>query len=289
MNRCQCGRLISHHKHMCLACMWHEAKRRAETMKIKPKEIKVCKKCGKEFFPKNSTREIYCSDKCRKQATYQMQKARRKWGICMICGAEFEYSAINRRKRCDECTEADIRKPYKLAEKKRTTPDEKRSSAAEKAARLARLPEGADPRDAWMRDVGAIPIKTETARGKAKAFIRINPAKLPAPPREPTRRWKGKTAEERFLESVAKAKAEYRMKAPAERKRRDTCPKGRYTETEDAIILNMRKSGVKIAQIAEATGRSVPAIKQRLGWLAKNATSSSAASSGEEYARSTGA
>ena len=199
MNRCQCGRLISHHKHMCLACMWHEAKRRAETMKIKPKEIKVCKKCGKEFFPKNSTREIYCSDKCRKQATYQMQKARRKWGICMICGAEFEYSAINRRKRCDECTEADIRKPYKLAEKKRTTPDEKRSSAAEKAARLARLPEGADPRDAWMRDVGAIPIKTETARGKAKAFIRISPAKLRAPFLPPTHEWRGKAPEEREL------------------------------------------------------------------------------------------
>lgn len=29
MNRCQCGRLISHHKHMCLACMWQEAQRRA--------------------------------------------------------------------------------------------------------------------------------------------------------------------------------------------------------------------------------------------------------------------
>lgn len=148
-------------------------------------------------------------------------------------------------------------------------------------------PDGPMTKDLWMPDMGSVLIRPQ--RTGVRAAVKINPEKLPAPPREPTRQWTGKTAEERFLESVAKAKAEYRMKAPAERKRRDTCPKGRYTETEDAIIANMRKSGVKIAQIAAATGRSVPAIKQRLSWLARNATSSNDASSGEEFVPNTGA
>lgn len=150
-------------------------------MKIKPKEIKTCNNCGKEFFPKNSTREIYCSDKCRRQATYQRQRDRRQRATCMICGVDFEYTGMSRRKRCDECTEADIRKPYNVHKKRKKPANEKRSSAAEKAARLARLPEGANPKDAWMEDVGAIQITPRITRTGAKAAIKINPAKLRPP------------------------------------------------------------------------------------------------------------
>lgn len=50
--------------------------------------------------------------------------------------------------------------------------------------------------------------------------------------------------------------------------------------------MKNKKRGDKVTA---ATGRSVPAIKQRLGWLAKNATSSKDASSGEACVPSTGA
>lgn len=29
MNTCKCGKQISHHKTMCIACMWKEAQKRA--------------------------------------------------------------------------------------------------------------------------------------------------------------------------------------------------------------------------------------------------------------------
>lgn len=264
MRRCQCGRLISHHKHMCLACMWQEAKRRTETMKIKPKEIKVCQKCGKEFFPKNSTRGIYCSDKCRKQATYQRQKARRKWGICMICGVEFEYSAINRRKRCDECTEADIRKPYKISQKRKRPPEGKCSSAAEKAARLARLPEGANPKDAWMEDIGAIQITPGITRTGAKAAMKISPAKLRPTILEPTREWKGKTPDEMRAQNIAEAKKKYRDNSQGEKKKRNCHPNDGYTPDEDDLILDMTNGGATLEEISEILGRSRDGLKYRL-------------------------
>ena len=271
MNRCQCGRLISHHKHMCLACMWREAQRRAGgCMKIKPMESRVCKNCGKAFLTDHPTK-CFCSNDCGNKFYNDRTETR----ICAVCGKAFDTRVKNETVKCPDCYGKGKKVQARKTKRCAFTPS------------TDNAPDGPMAKDLWMPDMGSVLIRPQ--RTGARAAVKINPAKLPAPPREPTRQWTGKTAEERFLESVAKAKAEYSMKAPSERKRRDTCPKGRYTETEDAIILNMRKSGVKIAQIAAATGRSVPAIKQRLGWLAKNATSSNAASSGEVSARSTGA
>lgn len=233
-------------------------------MKIKPKEIKTCKNCGKEFFPKSSTREIYCSDKCRRQVAYQRQRDRRQRVTCMICGVEFEYTGMSRRKRCDECAEADIRKPYKLHEKRKTPPSEKRSSAAEKAARLSRLPEGANPKDAWMEDMGAVKITPGITRTGAKAVIKINPAKLRPPILEPTHEWRGKTPEEWRAQSIAEAKKKYRDNGPGEKKKRNRHPKDGYTPDEDDLILDMTDGGATLEEISEILGRSKDGVRYRL-------------------------
>lgn len=263
MHTCNCGKPISNHKSLCLKCMWQEAQRRAE-MKIKPKEIKVCQNCGKEFFPKNSTREIYCSKKCGKQAAYKRQKERQIRAVCIICGAEFKYSAASRRKRCDECIEADIHKPYKTHKKQMRLPDEKRSSAEEKAARLAKLPEGANPKDAWMEDIGTIQITPGIARTGAKAAIKINPAKLCPPILEPTRTWHGKTPDERRAQSIAEAKKKYRDNSPGEKKKRNCHPNDGYTQDEDDLILDMTDGGATLEEISEMLGRSAAGVRYRL-------------------------
>ena len=263
MHTCNCGKPISNHKSLCLKCMWQEAQRRAE-MKIKPKEIKTCNNCGKEFFPKNSTREIYCSDKCRRQATYQRQRDRRQRATCMICGVEFEYTGMSRRKRCDECTEADIRKPYNIHKKRKKPANEKRSSAAEKAARLARLPEGANPKDAWMEDVGAIQITPRITRTGAKAAIKINPAKLRPPILEPTRTWRGKTPDEWRAQRIAEAKKKYRDNGTDMKKKRNSHPNDSYTQDEDDLILDMTDGGATLEEISEMLGRSEAGVRYRL-------------------------
>ena len=236
-------------------------------MKIKPKQTRICGWCGKEFTV-NVYNKTYCSNKCANAFRNSQTETR----VCIVCGEKFETLSRNTAVRCMDCRS---KKPKK---KKCTfTPTNDKT------------PDGPNELDMWMGDRGLVPVRVETGRPKAKATVKIRPEKLRKPLLEPTKQWTGETPEERFWRSAAEAMQKYRMKAPAERKRRDTCPKGRYTETEDAIIVNMRKKGVKIAQIAAATGRSVPAIKQRLGWLAKNATSSSDASSGEEFVPNTGA
>lgn len=268
MKKCDCGKIISSHKSMCLACMWQEAQRRAGGgMKTKQR---VCKNCGKTFSTNHSTK-CFCTYDCRNKFYNDRTEIR----ICVVCGKAFDTRVQNQTVKCPDCYGNGKKPQAKKIKKCIFTPS------------VDNTPDGPMTKDLWLPDIGSVYIKPQ--RTGVRAAVKINPTKLPAPPREPTRQWTGKTAEERFLESVAKAKAEYRTKAPAERKRRDTCPKGRYTETEDAIILNMRKSGVKISQIAAATGRSVPAIKQRLGWLERNATSSNDASSGEEFVPNTGA
>ena len=230
-------------------------------MKIKPMESRVCKNCGKAFSTDHPTK-CFCSNDCRNKFYNNGTETR----ICAVCGKAFDTRVKNETVKCPDCYGNGKKPQAKKIKKCIFTPS------------VDNTPDGPMTKDLWLPDIESVYIKPQ--RTGVRAAVKINPAKLPAPPREPTRQWTGKTAEERFLESVAKAKAEYRTKAPAERKRRDTCPKGRYTETEDAIISNMRKSGVKISQIAAATGRSVPAIKQRLGWLARNATSSNNALSG---------
>ena len=239
-------------------------------MKIKPMESRVCKNCGKAFSTDHPTK-CFCSEDCNSKFFNNRTETR----ICVVCGKAFDTRIKNETVKCPDCYGKGKKPQAKKIKKCVFTPT------------TDNTPDGPMAKDLWLPDIGNVCIRSQ--RTGAKAAIKINPAKLPAPPREPTRQWTGKTAEERFLESVAKAKAEYRMRAPAQRNRRETCPKGRYTETEDAIIANMRKSGVKIAQIAAATGRSVPAIKQRLSWLARNATSSNDASSGEAFVPSTGA
>ena len=211
-------------------------------MKIKPKQTRICGWCGKEFTV-NVYNKTYCSNKCANAFRNSQTETR----VCIVCGEKFETLSRNTAVRCMDCRS---KKPKK---KKCTfTPTNDNT------------PDGPNELDMWMGDRGLVPVRVETGRQKAKATVKIRPEKLRKPLLEPTKQWTGETPEERFWRSAAEAMQKYRMKAPAERKRRDTCPKGRYTETEDAIIVNMRKKGVKIAQIAAATGRSVPAIKQRL-------------------------
>lgn len=38
---------------------------------LKSKRTKICQMCGKEFAPKNSLKERYCSEECREQARKQ--------------------------------------------------------------------------------------------------------------------------------------------------------------------------------------------------------------------------
>ena len=242
-------------------------------MKRTLKPVK-CVNCGTIFTPRTNTAR-YCCEKCK--AEYLSAPETR---TCTVCFSKYEARRKSHSCRCPTCrgkkhifADVGIRKTKRC----RFTPTNDNT------------PDGPNELDMWMGDRGLVPVRVETSRQKAKATVKIHPEKLRKPLLEPTKQWTGETPEERFWRSAAEAMQKYRMKAPAERKRRDTCPKGRYTETEDAIIANMRRSGVKIAQIAAATGRSVPAIKQRLGWLAKNATSSNDASSGEEFVPNTGA
>lgn len=51
--------------------------------KFKPKKLKICPVCGKEFMPDNGMR-VYCSDECLKEHHKQLEWKPPRY--CAICG-----------------------------------------------------------------------------------------------------------------------------------------------------------------------------------------------------------
>lgn len=184
MNRCQCGRLISHHKHMCLACMWQEAQNRVMAKRL-PKENYTCKWCGKEYVP-NSSRQMYCSDECRKAVLREYENTL-KTLICMVCGKEFKAKRNSVASRCYDCREnhRTILSRQRDAKKKRL--ERKMLALSERKAAAEAIPEGPCARDAWMRNTGPIPVAQTVERTGAKAVLKVNAADLKKPMLEPTR------------------------------------------------------------------------------------------------------
>ena len=269
MNRCQCGRLISHHKHMCLACMWQEAQKRAQSMKIKPKEICTCSICGKEFFKRAYTRGIYCSDECRKEG-YERYRNSLVTTTCIVCGQKFWRKVNSHPERCPECREnhRTILSVQKEGLKKKRKAKE-RVPAAEKHKQLERLPDGPDRRDFWMGDRGMMPVsEKEAGRPGARAVIRINPAKLRAPLLPPTREKNAESPEDAFYRKVAEAKK--RQQQYDKKKPRNSHPHDGYTKDEDALILDMDDAGAPAEEIAEVLGRSKAGVLYRLARLRRD-------------------
>lgn len=55
----------------------------------------ICKTCGKEFERKYHTRQIYCSEECKKEGIKIQEKAKKgnKWGICIVCGKAYKKTS----------------------------------------------------------------------------------------------------------------------------------------------------------------------------------------------------
>lgn len=181
MTRCPCGRFISHHKHMCLACMWQEAQKRVMAKRL-PKENYTCKWCGKEYVP-NSSRQMYCSDECRKAVLREYENTL-KTLTCMVCGKEFQAKRNSVASRCYDCREnhRTILSRQRDAKKKRL--ERKMMALSERKPAVEAIPEGPCDRDAWMGDCGWIPLVPQK---KIKACLKINPAELKKPMFAPTR------------------------------------------------------------------------------------------------------
>lgn len=88
----------------CLHQSWLEKLRR-ETLERKMTPI-VCRICGKQFTPKNSGAELFCSPDCRKEARNQRQK---KYGNtiitkrCAFCGKEYSAAKDSGKYCSSEC------------------------------------------------------------------------------------------------------------------------------------------------------------------------------------------
>lgn len=92
MHACGCGKIISDRKSMCIACMWAEAQRRTEEMKLK-RELHICPQCGKEFWTGKSYQR-FCSKACCNEYNRSLVETR----VCDMCGKEFEASRISAAK-----------------------------------------------------------------------------------------------------------------------------------------------------------------------------------------------
>ena len=175
--KCGCGRPISRRlKGKCMACRY-----RAKTKEFIPKEpeIKTCPVCGKQFIPKISRNQVYCSQTCCNNVLVKK--------TCQICGEEFESKRSSSRKCCPGCSKvmAHTRKdghPLTVADRM------KRAKAKKKMEKIkasdmtygqymahngmppqepAELNGTLRPTEAWMEGTGQIRIGREGPPPKA--------------------------------------------------------------------------------------------------------------------------
>lgn len=63
-------------QHELIETLRDEIKSLKETIPPKLPKLKICKRCKREFFPRNPIRSQYCSDACRAKATREREKLR---------------------------------------------------------------------------------------------------------------------------------------------------------------------------------------------------------------------
>ena len=208
MGRCnKCGKPTSTRLgSLCMKCRYENKKMAPSVQKkIKPKLVRKCEQCGKEFFTANPQQK-FCSNKCRKRAwtriAYEKNPARtlpmRK---CRTCGSEFK-PAKKTSVYCPDCKE---KQPKYMKEHKRTAHCNKCGKSftslsqslhqvcpeclAAEQYRPAPPPHVDSPTRPTMARPGGWtgPIAQEEPAKPVKAKIRIPASRLPAPPFPPTK------------------------------------------------------------------------------------------------------
>ncbi len=96
--------------------------------------------------------------------------------------------------------------------------------------------------------------------------LRVDPSKLPKPPRPATKEYRGFTAEDMALKRLYEAtKRQEKLKARFEgqNRKKQYHPHNYFTAEEDEKIREMIKAGSSIKEIAESLGRPYPSIVGR--------------------------
>lgn len=94
--------------------------------------------------------------------------------------------------------------------------------------------------------------------------IRIDPSRLPEPPRPATKPYRGFTAEDMALKRMYEAaKRQEEMKERFENRKKQYHPKNYFTTEEDEKIRAMVKEGISLKEIAAELDRPYPSIVAR--------------------------